>query len=1023
MSGIRQEPDRGDPGIRRAIEAVEALEGILPAEVRGTVLSVLRDRMRRGPGPGVTGEGDIRRQASILFADITGFTSISESLDPEHVTDAVNSLWIEVDGVIRDHGGWIDKHIGDAVMAVWGMGRTREDDPVRAVRAALALQERIRLLRESWPRPFRMRAAVHTGLVYIGRVGTTGEYTAIGDAVNTASRLQSAAPPDGVLISGDTSRLVRGAFETVPVEPLSLHGKSRRIDACLVTGVSGAGRIERGIPGISSGLVGRRGELEALVGHAGRCATGEGSPLLTVLGEAGMGKSRLSDEFLRALRPGSGDAPMTARATCSPDSGESPMSLFRDALGSMAGVSDSDPPAVLLDKLRAAFGGEVPAEDAALAGSAAGFDLSSVESVRRLSGSASFGGQARAALSRVLGASADRQGLLMILDDIHWADEASLEFLSGLAASPPSARLAIVCLARPTLLERLPDWSRTGRVIELHPLSASESGELVSTLLTRRDLLPEGLVEAIASASEGNPYYAEEMLRMMIEEGVLTRADGCWTSTVEDFGGMDVPTTLTGILQARLDMLDLAERRLLQKASVIGRQFWDGALAGLDETGCSPLLESLEGRGLVLQNGSTTFDGTLEYLFRHSLLRDVAYGTVLLKLRRTYHSRVARWLSSASPGRSAEHSPVIAGHFDKAGEAPEAVRWYVVAGDRARRISSFADALRCYRRASELLSDGSDEPARARCLHGAGNCLEKLGRYDEARETLREALEMAGALGDPLTESLVLSTLTWITGIIEGMRPAEELARRALDAAERSGDPLALARAVMRMADYEEEPLYEKHLPYYLQARERYGAAGDRHGVALALLNAGNSAMRFGMHEEARRWYRESLEIYREIGDRWGQANCLGNLGNVEAAAGAFGEAAALHLQSRDMSDSIGDVEGVVICHLNMADDCARLDDRPGLAANLARCLDLAVGVGLMPLAMEAAMRLCLETGGGAVGEVLRQLAVCGGMNDRVESIVRERFPGLPENSSGFDPDGFRTAVRALLDEVAGAGH
>ena len=561
-----------------AIAAQEGLRGAVPDAVIDVAVAALRDRLaaleRAEPR---------RRQVTVLFADVSGFTAMSEQLDAEVVAEVMNELWRRLDAVITDHGGRIDKHLGDGVMAVWGAVHVREDDPAQAVRAGLGLQRALEELGAGAGASITMRVGIATGPALLGPVGTTDEFTVMGDTVNVASRLEAAAPVGGVLISPDTHGRVRDRFQVRPLAPLHVKGKSEPLGAYLVTGAEPtASRLAPRFEGLETRMIGRDAELSRLREAWALVVEGSKAMLVTIAGEAGSGKSRLVYELGRWIPERDGPShPVVVEARAAPSQQAAAMGLLRAALGAYLGIQDSDAAGIVRSKLRNGLAPALDADAADVAGHWLGFDLSSSAAVQRVAGSDHFGTIATDHLVRFLGSFAPRPALVL-LEDLQWADEESLDVVDAVLERLPAKPVLVVATARPSFADRRPEWwdDRPHRAIcELAPLSVEATAGLVRDLLRRVDGPDPRLVDLVVERSDGNAFYAEELIRMLIDAGVIEvgRDDGPWPFHGDRFTPAAYPPTLAGVLQARLDGLPAGQRACPpagggDRAGVLGRR-------------------------------------------------------------------------------------------------------------------------------------------------------------------------------------------------------------------------------------------------------------------------------------------------------------------------------------------------------------------------------------------------------------------------------------------------------------------
>ena len=919
-----------------------------------------------------------RKQVTILFGDIVGFTALSEGSDAEVVAQVVNALWESVDAAILAHDGRIDKHIGDAVVAVWGGAVAREDDPERAVRAALAMQTATEACCRLHHVPLSLRVGVHTGPALTGAVGAGGETTVVGETVALADRVQRAAPPGGILISHATYRHVRGIFDVQP--------------AARVAGLPAVYVVERakprafrvaarGVEGIETRMVGREAELGALQAAFTAVVSERRPRLLVVVGEAGIGKSRLLYEFDNwvELRPEKAFY-FKGRASA----GATPFGLFHDLFANRFQILDSDPPETALAKFHAGFALDRAEEDAgALADAAAvvgqwlGFDFDSSPAVARLRGSPEFGRAARAYLFRYFRARAAIAPLVILCEDLHWADSDSLDLIDTLYASLRDAAPApalIVATGRLSLLERRPGWGSGDagvRQLRLEVLSPAQAQNLVDEALQRVPQLPDRLRQRIADVSGGNPFYVEELVKMYIEQGVIVRGntdDAPWSVALDRLDAVHVPPTLVGLIQSRLDALPAAERRALQHAAVIGRVFWDSALEALAGVAGPPPLTTPLGRELIFRRLPSTFAGCEEFLFRHALVRDVAYETVLLSERRTLHARAARWLEAHAAERLDECLSVLAGHWDAANDAARAAAYLVRSAELALAAGNHGAASASLRRALELTAPSAatllllgeaafmisdlpaagdaleqalnlaratgDRAAEANSLYWYSRVATARGDFDTARVSLEEALPTAHAVGG-MTLARALEGLAGATGSRGDLPAAAALAKEALALAREGGDIvlemrcLALLGTFARLGDD-----LDTAEARFDEARALAHRAGNLEREATALLNLGDLAYRRERYDDARAAAHAARDLFRDQGLPDAVAIAAGNLAQAELMLGERDAAVVDARQALAAARAAG-ATPLVLFALSVFAQAVAPTDRPRAAALL----------------------------------------------------------------------------------------
>ncbi|MBN1922615.1 MAG: AAA family ATPase [Anaerolineae bacterium] len=956
-----------------------------------------------------------RRLVTILFSDVKGSTAMAETLDPEEVLEIMNGAFEFLIQPITRHEGTLARLMGDAILAFFGAPLAHENDPERAVRAALeiitgAQEYATRLENERGIQGFNVRVGINTGLVVVGEVGSDlrVEYTAMGDAINLAARMEQNAPIGGVLISQATYRLVQGLFEMTPQPPLMVKGKSQPIQTYIVHGARAHASLSerRGIEGIAVPMVGRDAELTHLqrAWQAVQSGAFEG---ITISGDAGVGKSRLLFEFQRWLREQTPE-PLILKGRAVPETLSTPYGILHDLFARHLDIRDSDSAEVLQQKIAAGFAPHLPPERAHVVGHLIGFELATAPGVQKLTGSQAFAGQAQADLLLLFRAFAACQPLVLLFDDLHWADTASLDFIARLGKTLVDCRLLLICLTRPTLYERRPEWEQeSGNArLNLGALSAEASQTLIEELLQKVHALPETLRSLIVKQAEGNPFYIEELIKMLLDEGVITCAEDGWQVEATRLDQLKVPATLTGVLQARIDGLPGAEKELLQQASVAGRDFWDALLLELnpvEQQALVQLLDSVQRRELVFRHAHSIFDNTGEYRFKHVILRDVVYETVLLKLRRRYHEATARWLEAHSGARVGEHAALIAEHYARAGNVAEAGAWFLKAGKVAQNISAYREAEAAYRRALEFIA-----PAERGNVHIAhGQVLEKLSRYDEAVQALETGIALTRE-HNPEKKIEGLTELSWINTLRGNHEAAFTHATEALNLAQKTGDRRELGRARMRYCSTHPDYDIPQTLTCYEEVLADFTAAGDPHGQATCLLNMGNIHLdELKQPENAAAYYRRSQELFREQGNRWGLNNCLMNLGITVSQQGNPKSAIQYFEEAQQLAQEIDDGEGLALGAQNLANAYLKLSEFNSATVYYVRSFDLSLKLGLLPLALITLANLA-ET---ALKQGYHEIAALRLGTVRAQ---RELFPRL-----GEDLEHLLSEVQAQLPPAA----
>ena len=727
---------------------------------------------------------EARKTVTIVFSDVAGSTSLGDRLDPEALRRVMERYFAEMRSVLERHGGMVEKFIGDAVMAAFGIPATHEDDALRAVRAAAEMGGRLAALNEELERErgisLQVRTGVNTGEVVTGDPAG-GQFYATGDAVNVAKRLEQAAQPGEVLLGEHTYRLVQDAVRVELVGPLTLKGKGGPVAPYrLLEVVEGAPAVARRL---DTPFVGRLEELARLLGSFNR-SVGEKMPLLvTVLGAAGLGKTRLAGELIA-------------------DIGERATVLEGRCLSYGEGITFW-PLQQILRGLR-----ERP--------------VGAPEPERARGTEESFW-----AYRKLFEALAKERPLVLVLEDIHWAEPTLLDLIEHIVEWTREARMLIVCVARPELLDERPGWP--GELVELEPLPREEAETLVATLAVGVD--PAIRVRAIEVA-EGNPLFLEQLLALAEEDG----------------HELAVPDTIQALLSARLDRLAPGERALLEAAAVVGKEFWLNAVLHLSapEAEVSALLQRLVRRGLIQPERSSLPDEDA-FRFGHILIRDAAYSGISKEIRAELHERFADWLGEAE----SPYGEIVGYHLEQAyryraelSPNDPALR---ALGDRASDLLAQAGqhaVLRADDAAVNLLDRArslqSDDPSRLSLSVWLAEALEFTGKLEQERSLLNDVIEEARERGDQRNEWLALVRYAAVSSFVEPQEwmadRIKETAERALRVFEALADDHGLARAwrLAAQASWEQNH-YDEAARQFARALRHARRAGDEQEELVAL--------------------------------------------------------------------------------------------------------------------------------------------------------------------------------------------
>jgi class 3 adenylate cyclase len=737
-----------------------------------------------------------RKIVTVLFADLVGFTSRAEQMDPEDVRALLSPFHARLRAELERFGGTVEKFIGDAVMALFGAPAAHEDDPARAVLAALAIRDWVRAEER-----IQVRLAVNTGeaLVTLGARPAEGEGMAAGDVVNTTARLQTAAPVNGILVGERTFRATREVIEYRAAPPVTAKGKREPVSAWEAVRAR-AGLGDRFWPAARTALAGRDRELGVLRDALARVREERSVQLVTVAGVPGIGKSRLLYELWRTA--GADENLITWRLGRSLPYGEGVTYwALAEMVKAQAGILESDTAGQAEAKLAAMTAEVVPGP------ADADWVLRHLRALAGLGpvterGGAPFGGDRRgeafAAWRHFVEALAESRPLVLVFEDLHWADDGLLDFLDYLADWATGVPLLLLGSARPELLERRPSWGGgkpNALTLSLAPLSDQDTARLISSL-TGSPLLEAGQQAALLARAGGNPLYAEQYLQMLAERGAGSE--------------LPVPDSVQAIIGARLDLLAPADKRLLQDAAVVGKVFWPGAVAALGgPAGPAELdegLHRLERKQFIRRERRSSVAGQTEYAFAHVLVRDVAYGQIPRAARSGKHLHAAGWIESM--GRPDDHAEMLAHHYlsaldlaraanqdaadqDVADLAPRARPALEGAGDRALALNAFAAAAGFYRAALGLWPQDAT-PQRAGLAFRLALALGGAGEDGDgaALEQARSALATAGDKARSAEAEARLAELWWLNG--DRDRAFEHLGR-ARDLV--GGEPASAAKA------------------------------------------------------------------------------------------------------------------------------------------------------------------------------------------------------------------------------------
>jgi class 3 adenylate cyclase/tetratricopeptide (TPR) repeat protein len=697
--------------------------------------------------------GEERKVVTALFCDLVGFTASSESADPEDVDHMLNAYFAMARHIIESFGGAVEKFIGDAVVGVFGVPAAHEDDPERAVRAGLRIVEEAEQLRAVDGSPLNLRVGINTGeaLVRLGVVPGSGERFLAGDAINTASRIQSVAPEMGVAVGLATYEATSVVFEYVELGAAQLKGKAESVR--VFNALAPRARFGTDLTRThDSPFVGREIDLALLKGIFDKTVAAQSVQLVTIVGEPGLGKSRIVAELFGWIddRP---ELVTWRQGRCLPYGEGITFWALGEIVKAHAGILESDAPAAASAKLDAVL----PAGDEKTWLHQRLLPLLGIEASSTASREELF-----TAWRRFLEHVAESSPTVLVFEDVHWADESMLAFIEYLADRAEGVPLLVVGTARPELFERHPAYatalSNVNR-LNLAPLSEAETGRLVSALLDTT-VLPAELQQPILDRADGNPFYAAEFVRLLKDKDLLIARGSSWA--LREGAEVPFPDSVQALIAARLDTLTADAKSLLADAAVVGKVFWAGTLAAMGQrhrTDVVDVLRELSRKELVRVSRRSSIEGEAEYAFWHGLTRDVAYAQIPRASRAARHVAAAQWIESIAPDRVDDMADLLAHHYltalelaqaagqtDQAAElqAP-ALRFLTVAGSRALGLDAAA-AMTNWERALALTPPG--HPDRAETLARFGDAALQSGRSNDAVPALTEAIASFRASGD-----------------------------------------------------------------------------------------------------------------------------------------------------------------------------------------------------------------------------------------------------------------------------------
>jgi len=848
-----------------------------------------------GAGPVLTGES--RKVITAVFVDLVGSTALTERLDPEEARLVIGQFYDVVHREVARFEGTVANYLGDAALAVFGLPVAHEDDPERAVRAGLAMRDALPALNERLEAQYglrlQIRAGVNTGEVVAASGSTFDRDFLISDAVTTAARIQQTVAPGTVVVGERTHRLTRDAIEYRGLPALEVKGKTAPLAVWEAVAPLPQRQETRRR---TAPLLGRHLELSLLRQLYERTARERTVHLVTLLGQPGIGKSRLVHELLAAQRAAT-PPPLVLRGRSRALGGQIGYHALLDILRGQSGVLDTDPPDAVRTKLRVWLHGAVPAQPDLLEGLLLTFATPN--------GAGADPGEMRntlfAAWRKLFVYLAASRPVVAVFEDMHWADDGVLDLLQSLTASTDDAPVLLLCLGRPDLLERRPDWGggRNAVTLDLRPLRAEDTARLVEALA--QDELSAELRQMIAERAEGNPLFAEELVRMLAE-GAAGGPPG---------GAVTIPDSVQAVITSRIDRLPYEERRALQAAAVIGRTFWTSAVAqlvGVAPEDAARATASLAAKEFVGRRSQSTVADEEEYAFRHSLTRDVAYGMLPRSQRQRAHGEAARWFEARLGHRIEEVIEVVAEHLRLAGDDARAAGYLRRAAGKARRQYANANALRLYDQAMESARRAGLTHETPRLFLERGEVHQHLGAYAAALADFEAGLAEAQRLGDRGLGAVLENRVGLIHHREGRVEEAETHFTRSAHQARAIGDGVTLGLSLIDLATVHWDRGDMRATDRLLEEGiALLRAAGEQASLARALNLRCMTHLALGHGDAAVAAAQEALAVAREAGDRSREATSLSYLSVVHNWIGRPRLGVEYATSAVALAESIGD--------------------------------------------------------------------------------------------------------------------
>jgi predicted ATPase/class 3 adenylate cyclase len=899
-------------------------------------------------------EGE-RKLVTVLFADASSFTALSEKLDPEEVRTLMNQALRLIIDQVHHYEGTINKFTGDGAMALFGAPIAQEDHAYRSVTSALGIQKAIRSYGEELKLEqgidFKMRIGINTGLVVVGSIGNdlSMEYTAMGDTVNLASRLEGLAEPGSILISESTYKLVKDYFECIPLEEARVKGKSQPVKAYSVIGKTDRKvrfdlSLERGL----TKFVGREKELGLIKDSLEKVKKGHGQ-IICIVGEAGLGKSRLVHEFKTTLRD---EEVSYLEGNCISYGKSFSYLPIIEILKNSFEIDDKDDDDLIKTKVEIAIN---RIDDKLTDTIPLILDLLSVKTDSDILKNLDAGQKRQAifdALKAVILRISQTKPVVMAIEDLHWIDKTSEELLNSIARSMGNERIMLLLTCRPGFVHSFIDKPFYTQ-IALTSLSTGESRFLVESILKSEEISEE-LMGLILKKTAGNALFVEEVTRSLIDSGTIVKSDGRYT-VEKEVSEIEVPSSVQDIIMARIDRLEESRKSKLQVCSVIGREFSLELLqkiSAIDENELRERLMTLTNSDLIYERGVYP---NVDYLFKHALTLEVAYNTLLLQKRKELHERVGSAIEEMYPSRLEEFYGVLAHHFSKTENREKAVYYLTLVGKRAKDVLSTDEALTNFNEALKLLGQmektDTGEGKRIDILFEIENIYDNIAKRDEQKKILDEIITLSKAINDKTRLSDGYIKQGELLSVMGEYPKAKEICQSALTLKREIGDKIGEGKALRgmgfinwRSADYNDA------LTYHKEALNVHREVGNSDAEGFELISLGEVYRKLGRYEDALSHLHEAFNLHRESGSITGQNVSAFNIGNVYGEMGNYEKCAEYYQECWRIIKESGfrsfRAYSYLIVPISLANVYSRFGNYEDSLQYYAEALDISRGLG-----------------------------------------------------------------------------